>query len=86
MRRHGDRVAVEAARDDVVHRDDVAERLLDRETPGGELDEVGDPAAGLRIVTTVNGKIAQFGKTSDMLSASVSVDLEKIGSIRTPVV
>jgi 2-keto-4-pentenoate hydratase/2-oxohepta-3-ene-1,7-dioic acid hydratase in catechol pathway len=49
-------------------------------------DEVGDPAAGLRIVTTVNGKIAQFGKTSDMLSASVSVDLEKVGSIRTPVV
>ena len=30
-------------------------------------DEIGDPANGLRVVTTVNGKIAQDGKTSDML-------------------
>jgi 2,4-diketo-3-deoxy-L-fuconate hydrolase len=91
-------------------------------------DEVGDPAQGLRIVTTVNGKIAQDGKTNDMLFTVgqllafvsrtfqlnpgdlmatgtpngvgyartppwllhagdvVEVDIEKVGSIRTPVV
>ena len=30
-------------------------------------DEAGDPAAGLRIVTRVNGKIMQDGSTADML-------------------
>lgn len=91
-------------------------------------DEVGDPADGLRIVTTVNGAIAQVGTTSDMLFGVgdllafmsrtfqlrpgdlvatgtpngvgyartppwllhagdvVEVDIEKVGSIRTPVV
>ena len=31
------------------------------------VDEVGDPAAGLRILTRVNGEIMQDGSTSDML-------------------
>lgn len=30
-------------------------------------EEVGDPAAGLRIVTSVNGEIMQDGNTSDMI-------------------
>ncbi len=30
-------------------------------------DEVGDPAAGLRIVTRVNGEIVQDGNTADMI-------------------
>ena len=30
-------------------------------------DEVGDPAAGLRIVTRVNGEIVQDGTTADMI-------------------
>ena len=91
-------------------------------------DDVGDPAAGLRIVTRVNGETVQDGTTADMifsvgdivayLSATmtlysgdvvvtgtpsgvgyarrpprflhpgdeVTVDIERVGSVRTPIV
>ncbi|WP_018501344.1 fumarylacetoacetate hydrolase family protein [Parafrankia discariae] len=42
----------------------------DRSGPMGPVvpaDEVGDPAAGLRLVTRVNGEIVQDGDTSDMI-------------------
>ncbi|SNQ47384.1 Fumarylacetoacetate (FAA) hydrolase [Frankia canadensis] len=42
----------------------------DRSGPMGPVvtaDEVGDPAAGLRLITRVNGEIVQDGDTSDMI-------------------
>jgi 2-keto-4-pentenoate hydratase/2-oxohepta-3-ene-1,7-dioic acid hydratase in catechol pathway len=42
----------------------------DRSGPIGPVvtaDEVGDPAAGLRLVTRVNGEVVQDGDTSDMI-------------------
>jgi 2-keto-4-pentenoate hydratase/2-oxohepta-3-ene-1,7-dioic acid hydratase in catechol pathway len=42
----------------------------DRSGPMGAVataDEVGDPAAGLRVVTRVNGDVVQDGNTSDMI-------------------
>lgn len=42
----------------------------DRSGPMGPVvtaDEVGDPAAGLRLVTRVNGEVVQDGDTSDMI-------------------
>ncbi|MCM3883199.1 fumarylacetoacetate hydrolase family protein [Frankia sp. R82] len=42
----------------------------DRSGPIGPVvtaDEVGDPGAGLRLVTTVNGEIVQDGNTSNMI-------------------
>lgn len=42
----------------------------DRSGPMSDIvlaDEVGDPAAGLRIVTRVNGEIVQDGTTADMI-------------------
>ncbi|KIF66999.1 fumarylacetoacetate hydrolase [Streptomyces sp. AcH 505] len=42
----------------------------DRSGPMSEIvtaDEVGDPAAGLRIVTRVNGEVVQDGNTADMI-------------------
>ncbi|MDQ2848711.1 MAG: fumarylacetoacetate hydrolase family protein [Actinomycetota bacterium] len=91
-------------------------------------EEVGDPGAGLRIVTRVNGEIVQDGNTADMIFSvgeivaylsetmtlypgdlvvtgtpngvgyarrpprflhpgdEVTVDIERVGSIRTPII